>query len=387
MESKTKPVILVFVDWFFPGYLAGGPIQSIVSIVNYLNEDFDFRIFTTNRDLNAETPYPGIEYNKWIESDLNCKVYYADPSRLSRTLIQKVIDESHCKLVYINGLFSKYFSVIPLLVLRKHFPSVQVVVAPRGMLGAGALSIKKFKKKGFLTYAKLRGLYQKILWHATSEQEQGEIRKLFPQAKSITLPNLPKKINSIQKSTKQKDKLNLLFSSRISEKKNLLFALKVLQRIKSVSVYFHIYGIIEDEPYWQKCLSLIQKLPPNIQVEYKGTFRPDQTALICSKEDVLFLPTLNENYGHAIVECLLCGCPAIISDQTPWKDLEQHGAGYALPLSDKTAFVNAVQKMAEMTSEEFSSASKKAIDYISSKINVEGTILLYKLMFNDPFKN
>jgi hypothetical protein len=41
--------------------------------------------------------------------------------------------------------------------------------------------------------------------------------------------------------------------------------------------------------------------------------------------DLFLFPTLGENYGHVISEALASGCPVVISDQTPWRNLEAEG--------------------------------------------------------------
>ena len=42
MSSRKK--ILVAIDWYLPGYKAGGPIRSCASIINCLKDDFDFAV-------------------------------------------------------------------------------------------------------------------------------------------------------------------------------------------------------------------------------------------------------------------------------------------------------------------------------------------------------
>jgi glycosyltransferase involved in cell wall biosynthesis len=101
----------------------------------------------------------------------------------------------------------------------------------------------------------------------------------------------------------------------------------------------------------------------------------------------LFLPTLNENFGHSIVESLMSGCAVIISDQTPWRDLERYRAGFDLPLKEEKAFVNAVRSLAEESQEDFSARSKKAIEYISSRLNTEENKNNYRKMFNGTLEN
>ena len=52
MHQKSK--ILVFVDFFLPGYKAGGPITTIENLTNALKDKFDFSIITRNYDLGEE---------------------------------------------------------------------------------------------------------------------------------------------------------------------------------------------------------------------------------------------------------------------------------------------------------------------------------------------
>lgn len=379
---STKRNILVFVDWFWPGYLAGGPVQSIVSLVNYLGSEFNFKILTTNCDLNSEVPYPSVASNTWVKSPLGCEVFYADPKTLNVESIKKIMQEIHFEKVYINSFFSKNFSIIPLQILNKDYKKVPVIFAPRGMLGDGALSIKKYKKKMFLLYSKLTGLHSNVIWHATSEQEELEIRKNFHPKKLFRISNLPKKLNLDIRKTKQRGELNLCFISRISEKKNLFFALQILEKIENSKIRYSIYGPLEDRIYWDKCEAVIKKLPANISAVYKGSIDPKDIEKVLAEEHMMFLPTLNENFGHSIVESLLCGCPVIISDQTPWKDVEVNGAGYAISLEDKQKFVYAIKKSAALNDGEFSIASKKAINYISNKIDLEAITNQYKTLFN-----
>ena len=380
---NTKPNILVFIDWFWPGYLAGGPVQSIVSLVNYLGNDVNFKIITTNVDLNSNEPYPGIESGKWVKSPLGCEVFYVDPKTLNQEVLKNIMDNTTFDKAYINSFFSKNFSIVPLQILNVHYKNKPIILAPRGMLGEGALALKKIKKKAFIIYSKLSGLHSQVIWHATSTQEEQEIKEVFNPKIIKVISNLPKKLNSNSIKIKGINTLNLCFISRISEKKNLIFALEVLANIKNVDITYNIYGPLEDPVYWKKCQVLIEQLPKNIVVNYKGSIEPNDIELVLSNEHILFLPTLNENFGHSIVESLLCGCPVIISDQTPWSDLEEHGAGYAIGLEYKQKFVDVIMSCTRMSQEEFSSMSKKAIRYISKKIDLELITNQYKTLFNE----
>ena len=384
----AKPTILIFIDWFWPGYLAGGPIQSVLALVNSLNDSFNFKIITTNTDLNSEKKYENIEPNKWITSPLGCEIFYADSKKLNYTAIKKIINEVSFEIVYINSFFSKNYSIIPLIILNNNYKNIPVILAPRGMLGDGALALKKIKKKLFILFSKISGFHSKIIWHATSLNEEEEIKKTFHKKTNIvTISNLPKKLSANLSKSKQINVLKLCFISRISAKKNLIFALKVLSKIKEVEIIYNIYGPKEDSVYWEKCSALIKEMPSNVVINYKGLIHPNELEIILAEEQMMFLPTLNENFGHSIVESLFCGCPVIISDQTPWIDLEKNNAGFAIPLNNTQGFINAITKMAKLNQEDYLEKSNAAIKYISSKIEKEKSINLYKNLFNDFIKN
>jgi glycosyltransferase involved in cell wall biosynthesis len=176
--------------------------------------------------------------------------------------------------------------------------------------------------------------------------------------------------------------------SRISEVKNLHFALEILKDIPSdIYINYDIYGNLEDKDYWTSCTELIKVLPKNVRVNYKRELTFNEVQQTICNYNCLFLPTLNENFGHSIVESLLSGCPAIISDQTPWNDLEMHNAGHAIALNNKQGFLNAIIQMAKLDQDAFSQKSKGANSYISGKIALEQNINLYKNLFNGILKN
>lgn len=379
---------MVFIDWFWPGYLAGGPVQSIVSLVRYLGAEFNFKIVTTNCDLNSDKPYGGIQADTWIKSELGCEVYYTSLQNLSYRTVKKVMDETSFDLVYINSFFSKNFSIIPLQILNTYYKKKPVILAPRGMLGEGALAIKRFKKRAFILYSRITGLHSRVIWHATSVQEEQEIKNVFGTKKTIyKISNLPKKLNADLKKIKTPGSLNLCFISRISEKKNLVFALNVLAQINDQEIRYNIYGPLEDSTYWEKCENILKNFPKNIKAEYQGTIDPKDLEKVLADEHMMFLPTFNENFGHSIVESLLCGCPVIISDQTPWNDLEANDAGYAIPLNEKEKFITAIKACVKLNQEEFSARSQKAINYISKKIDLGLITQQYKTLFNESIKN
>ena len=57
MTVINKKVVAVLYEYFYPGYKAGGPIQSLVNMILTLQDRFEFKIITTAFDLNETVPY------------------------------------------------------------------------------------------------------------------------------------------------------------------------------------------------------------------------------------------------------------------------------------------------------------------------------------------
>ena len=165
-------------DWFLPGYKAGGPIRSVANIVTALSKYFDFYIVTRNTDLVGDIPYKEVEPNKW-HSKYAAHVYYISADKYSKEKIKELIGERKYDVMYLNSLYSSQYALTPLRIRNKHFPDLKTVLAPRGMLGEGALQTKSLKKSVFLKTTKLFQFFKTITWHATTEDEKRTISKTF----------------------------------------------------------------------------------------------------------------------------------------------------------------------------------------------------------------
>ena len=174
----------------------------------------------------------------------------------------------------------------------------------------------------------------------------------------------------------------MLFLSRISYKKNLDFALDILQEIDNENMVFDIYGPKEDKGYWQKCESILKKIPVNIKVNYKGVVEPEDISAVMSKYQVFLFPTRSENFGHVIVEAMSVGLVPVISNQTPWTELEKFSAGWDIPLDDKNRYVEVIEKLYTMNNEEFQILSKGSSKYIKEKLEVDELKEKYVRFFN-----
>lgn len=363
MQSQKSIAILV--DWFLPGYKAGGPIRSCANIIAHLKNDFNFSVITADCDANENTPYQGIKSNAWNMRHEGTNVFYFSKAFSTYKNLKALLLNGGFQVWYMNSLFSVFYTLFPLIIARFNNVNAKLIVAPRGMLGDGALQIKPFKKKIFLLVSNMLGLYKNVVWHASTQLEKEEIQKHFGSNAIVEVAlNLSAPSEIIFKErTKQEGKLKLVFFSRISIKKNLHLIFEFLKNINSAyKVDFDIYGLKEEESYWQQCENGIRQLPINITANYKGAIDNQQLKEALSQYHFSILPTMHENYGHSIVESWAAGCPVIISENTPWRNLEKEKCGWDILLNNSNKFTDALNTAASMNQQAFNEWSTACVE-------------------------
>ncbi len=381
MPRKT---ILVFIDWYLPGFKAGGPITSCSNVVEHLRDEFDFRIVTRDTDYTDSSPYSGIVSNTWIRLADGTPVYYFSKEQLTRKNISRLISETPCSVVYLNGIYSRYFTVIPLLLLKKH-AGVRVVVAVRGMLAQSALNVKKIKKTAFLMFVKRMRLFRQVIFHASTEIEKRDIERVFGRLNTVSVaPNLASvSIPGVNPQRfKTSGELSLISIARIAPEKNLLFALHILLGLKGLKITFDIYGPIYDTEYWKQCTDLIALMPSSIVIRYLGSIENNKVQETLANYQFLWMPTQGENFGHIILQAFSAGCPVIISNKTPWTGLRNMNCGWDLGLDNDAAFQDAIREAIDMNQQQFNLLSEHsfrfALRYLSDKENEEANRKLFR---------
>jgi glycosyltransferase involved in cell wall biosynthesis len=260
-------------------------------------------------------------------------------------------------------MFSFYFTLLPLIFVRLGWIKTQTVLAPRGMLKSSALAFKARKKSIFLKFFRWSGLARHIHFHASDEQERMDIIKALGQNCRITVaPSFPAPLPPRALPKVKHHPARFLFLGRVHPIKNLDLALKALSTCPHPA-NLTIIGGVEDASYWEKCQDIIKTMPSWVEVYHTGALPQLEVARQLPDFDFLLLPTQGENFGHAIIEAMGAGVPVIISDQTPWKDLNSHLAGWDLSLSSFDTWIQIVSEVACMPPEVYERWSRGAHDF------------------------
>jgi len=378
--------VVVIYEYFYPGFKAGGPIQSLTNLVNELGDEYLFKIITTAYDLNEKQAYENIPIDCWSIVNVSgirpIEVYYSSQRTISLFQTNALLKNIQYDVVFVGGLFTSW-SFFPTVLKRiGQLRQAALVISPRGMLQKGALISGALKKKLYLRLTKVLGFYRGVTWHATDDQEEKDIKAFFGRKAIVKVAkNVPKKpISELHKRDKKAGSLRMIYLSLIAEKKNLHLILNALKEIKD-EVEFDIYGPIKDIGYWRKCERLMVNQPQ--RVRYMGLANPKDVQMTLSSYHAFVLPTKGENFGHAIYESLSVGTPALISKFTPWGDLNMQNAGVTLATEGERDLQNAIQRFIDLDQDEFARLSHGAHSVALEYYNKSNFKSAYVNLFED----
>jgi glycosyltransferase involved in cell wall biosynthesis len=372
--------LLIMASLFWPQKNSGGPPISIMNLVQSIKDQFDIYIISKNHEINDDKPLEGIVFG-WNQFEFG-KAYYTKKDEHTFKNITRLIEDVEPDVIYQNSFFS-IDDLLPVLVYKKKHKNVKVIVAPRGEFYPERLQVGKLKKTVYGKLFRYSGLLKDVYFQGTGQEEcmQEKVFLGISDNYLMNIQNISLPVKGLHGSIEKKpNELKLVYIARIHPTKNTLKAIEWLGGL-SGNIQYDIYGSIENEIYWKQCQDAISRLPQNITVRYKGVIDHEQVASTIAGYHAYYMPTTGENFGHSIVEAMLMGKPVVISDQTPWTDVNGNG-GFAISLNDETAFITALDKLTEMNIDKYSVLSEQIENYIKGKLDVDNIIHQYIAAFD-----
>jgi glycosyltransferase involved in cell wall biosynthesis len=358
---EALKTILIFSDWYYPGYKAGGPVQSVYNLASLLSKYYKVKIVTSIYDLNSSEPYPEITPDQWMSLAENQEVIYLDRN-INTKSIKQIVKDNKYNYLLINGLFSFYFSVLP--AFYAHIYKVRhTFIAVRGMLHASALSVKPFKKQIFLSFARGFGLYRsQITLLATSNKEKEEIQRSLGRVNIQVAPNIPLLVSEFKYREKNYGGLKILYLGRIAPEKNPMTLIQALKKIDfPCQVTFCGSGSL-DAPYFIEFKNQLKQLPAFIKYDYIADIPHSEVEKLLNQVDVMVLPSLGENFGHAIFESFVHSVPVIIGNNTPWTGIEDKKAGMEIEPTNESQLAAALKRFNDMDGDTYTEWRKGAFE-------------------------
>lgn len=344
--KPDRPRVLVLTPYFLPSQQGGGSVRALHHLAQHLGDRYELVIAAGCRDVRSRRDFEPVEQQAARQaSGLDIR-YLSYGFSLVPELIGLLRQD--WDLIYLNSFLSLRFSLLPLLLKRSRH---RLLLAPRGELLPGALSVRSRRKRLYLALLRSLGLLKSVHWHATSNDEATQLRVLG-LGPALQAPDLPPRLQADAQPplSAASGPLRAVFLSRIDRVKNLGFLLDVLRQVRE-PVQLDIYGPIADPGYWQQCQAQMRRLPAHVRATYHGALAPAEVPDVLRRHELFVLPTLGENNGYAISEARQAGCLLLISDRTPWTAAQRQYLLHALPLEQPQAFATAIDALARLDTE------------------------------------
>lgn len=383
MAVNSMKKVLIFIDWFIPGYKAGGPVQSVANLVYALHREYSFFIYTSNCDHGETTTYKDLPANTWVPlSGTSAQVFYADKAGMSYRSMQQQIEALNADIIYLNSMFSTRFVLQPLIIRKVVGSKAKWVLSPRGCLYESALQKKRWRKTAFLRVVRALQIFRDVTFQSTNMREAEAVQLHIPEVEVQVVEDFMQTLQQpVVYCSKQSGRLRLLYIARIVPIKNLLFVLQLLKDIRSI-IDMSIIGPVEDPAYFRECEQLIEQLPANVQVQVIGPVPNHKLYDYFIDHHLYILPSTGENFGHSIFESLLAGRPVLISDQTPWSTLSENNAGWAVPLDRPDVFLAHIESLAAQDQESFNHLADDSWQFAHSFIQTTAIRDQYRALFS-----
>jgi glycosyltransferase involved in cell wall biosynthesis len=358
---------------FYPATFYGGPISATWGLSKKLAEKgVDVYISTTNANGNSRLK---VNTNKFVQQEKKLFVKYYHEQLINRFSLAFIFgiwtDIKQAELVYIQYLFhyTVLFSLLISIIQRK-----KIIICPRGSFSSFTLSKKLPLIKALWLRLFIKPFCKSIDWHASSYLEENDIKRRFPDA-IVEIINDGVDFESFQEFKKyEKDVLLAKYTNiQFRDISNIFFCMGRLHEIKAFDVLIDAFSLFVKQDKNAKLIiaggndGVGEKLKQQIidlkvqdSVFLIGAIVFKDKNILLNNCDYFALASEFESFGIVIVEALSCGKPIVLSNKTPWRNLELNNCGILVD-NDKASFYNAFSRI---INEEYD--SKVIKDYVKS---------------------
>ncbi|MEE2700022.1 MAG: glycosyltransferase [Bacteroidota bacterium] len=339
---------------FYPATFYGGPIAATWDLSKKLSEK-GVDVFVSATNANGKTQLDE-KRNQFIQKKDHLWVkYYHEQiiNKLSFAFIFGIwADIKKADLIYIQYLF--HYTVLCAL-LFSIIQKKKVVICPRGSFSKFTFSNKLTALKKVWFYLFIKPFQNKIKWHASSYLETIDIKRVLPKS-DVKEVNDGVDFASFQ-NTETLSSIDLVLkytNQSFPEIDCVLFSMGRLHQIKRFDVLIDAFHIFikenptaklliagEDDGVKQALEEQIKELDLMNSVFLTGSVNHQQKKQLLTNATAFALASEFESFGIVVAEALSCGCPVVVSNKTPWKDIEKNNCGI-LAENERVSFCNAI---------------------------------------------
>ena len=250
------------------------------------------------------------------------------PRRLGRSpamarWLETEARERRVALLHNHGLWMMP-NVYPGRVARRF--GIPYVVSPRGTLGDWPFRSGSKIKRLFWPLVQKPALAAVTCWHATSEAEHEDIRRMGFRQPVAVIPNgidVPP-----YRPKEPRTPRTLLYLGRIHPIKGLDWLVPAWAAVETRFPEWQLRIVgLNERGHQEELMALTDRLGVR-RVRFEGPLYGEDKWRAYAEAEIVVLPTRHENFGVVVAEALAAGTPVITTRGAPWAGLEEHGCGW-----------------------------------------------------------
>lgn len=322
-ETRSRLTIIHCVGGLDAEY--GGPSRSVPELCRALGQKHEVHLLTGLRH-DSRPPE---------NDDDSLTLHYVNERRYLGRLttyasfqrhLHAAVEQHAVSILHDHGIWLPYNHAAVSVAERLGRP---LVISPRGMLMPEAFGSGHWYKRLAWRLYQRRDLRKAALLHLTSEHELPAIRDLGFENPCMIVPN----------GVDQPSPDRAAVVNQCGRRKTAIMMTR-LHPIKNIEVLIHAWGQIRptdwrlrivgpgDSDYRASLVQMVDQLHLSDHVSIESAVSRAAKWAALEASSLFVMPSKSENFGLVVAEAMSAGLPVIATRGTPWRVLEEIGAGW-----------------------------------------------------------
>jgi glycosyltransferase involved in cell wall biosynthesis len=313
----------------------GGPSAAMIGMCHALrNLGVSTLLATTDADGGSRLDVPEGEVEEYegvpaMFFRRQASEAYKWSPRLAQWLRKHVRDFD---LVHVHAVFSHSSVAAARACLNQGVP---YILRPLGTLDPWSLNRHRWRKQALIRFGAGRLLAGAATIHYTTDQERRLAESGLPWLPRGTVIPLGVDDALFAGTTQTNASPYVLALCRLDPKKGIDLLIEAFHDVAATGAHTDWKLIIAgdgDAGYVSRLKEAAEKGEGRSRIVFEGWVNGDARLSLLRHATLFALPSLQENFGVAVVEALACGVPVIVSPAVNLaSDIEKHQAGWIVP--------------------------------------------------------